>query len=138
MSDWDTQPVTQSNDPALESAAKEFADLARRKEEIEGRLSVLGDQILTAFTEESGEQVLPINNNISIIVNRVERWTWDTELLDEIFAQSDSLPPHVQKRITVDKRKFQALSDDQKRELLPALTRKPGSAKITIKEASNV
>ena len=136
MSDWDTQPITAPSDPALASAAREFADLARRKEEIEARLSVLGDQILTAFTEEAGEQALPIDNTTTVVVNRSERWTWDTELLDDIFATSDNLPAHVQKKITVDKRKFQALDDDQKRELLPALTRKPGPAKITIKEMS--
>lgn len=134
MSDWDTQPITQPSDPALVAQAKEFADLTKRKEEIDARLEVLHDQILTAFTEEAGEQSLSLGK-LHVNVNRSERWTWDTELLDDIFAQSNNLPPHVKKRITVDKRKFQALDDDQRRELLPALTRKPGPAKITVKEA---
>jgi hypothetical protein len=138
MSDWDTQPITQPSDPALVAQAKEFADLSKRKEEIDARLEVLSDQILTAFTEEAGEQTIAVTNNLQVNVVRSERWTWDTELLDDIFAQSNSLPPHVKKRITVDKRKFQALDEDQRRELLPALTRKPGPAKITVKEADNV
>lgn len=132
MSDWDTQNPSANSD--LAEACEEYRTLADRLDGIKNRMDVLADKILAEFPEMAGEQTLAVGNRMTVKVNRPERWTWDSDILDDLFPTTDSIPPHVNKRMTVDKRKFQALDDDEKRLLLPALTRKPGAAKIEVLE----
>jgi hypothetical protein len=134
MSDWDTYQRAAPNS-RLADMAREYAELSQQAEQLEARLDLLKDHMLAEFSEESGEQVM-IADNLEITVNRQERWTWDNDILEDIYGSSDDIPPHVKRKMTVDKRRFQALDDEDKRELLPALTRKPGAAKITIKETN--
>ena len=86
------------------------------------------------IVEEAGEQTMTANN-LTVTVSRPERWTWDSELIADLYPTDGEIPAHVTKRMTVDKRKFQGLDDEDKRVLLPALTRKPGAAKITVTES---
>lgn len=130
MSDWNTSDVPDE----MTKICEEWRTLAERKEAIENRMSVLGDKILAEFVEEAGEQTLPVGNKLTVTVSRPERWTWDSELIADLFPTDGEIPAHVTKRMTVDKRKFQGLDDEDKRVLLPALTRKPGAAKITVTE----
>lgn len=129
MSDWNTGDKTHP----MHQVCEEWRTLAERKEAIENRMSVLHDIILAEFVEEAGEQTLTANN-LTVTVSRPERWTWDSELIADLYPTDGEIPAHVTKRMTVDKRKFQGLDDEDKRVLLPALTRKPGAAKITVTE----
>ena len=43
------------------------------------------------------------------------------------------MPDFIKKTYSIDRRKWKTLSDDEQAKLLPALTRKPGSSKITVK-----
>ena len=132
MSDWDTDPSNQSS--ALREICEEYRTLAERKEQIDSRMSILADKILAEFVEQAGEQTMTVDNSITVTVNRPERWTWDSDIIEDLFPSDGEIPAHVTKRMTVDKRKFQGLDDDDKKILLPALTRKPGAAKITVTE----
>ena len=134
MSDWDTDNVSTNSE--LSDICEEYATLQQRAESIKNRMEVLADKILAEFAEAAGEQTLQVGNKFAVTVNRPERWMWDNDILTDLFPTEDEIPPHVNKRMTVDKRKFQGLDDDDKRLLLPALTRKPGAAKITVTENS--
>ena len=134
MSDWDTD--THSNNSELSEICEEFRTLSERAENIKARMDVLADKILAEFAEAAGEQTMAVGNSMTVTVNEPERWTWDNDILTELFPTEDSIPAHVNKRMTVDKRKFQGLGDSEKKVLLPALTRKPGAAKITVTENS--
>ena len=79
---------------------------------------------------------MTVGNTHTITINRPERWTWDSDIIEDLFPSDDEIPPHVTKRMTVDKRKFQGLDENDKKILIPALTRKPGAAKITVTENS--
>ena len=134
MSDWDTYQTAAPNS-GLAEAAQEYQALTRQQEELQAKIEALHDKILAEFSEESGEQTM-VADHYAITVNRQERWTWDADMLDDLFGNQEELPTHVKKRLTVDKRRFQTLDDEDKRLLLPALTRKPGPAKISVKETS--
>tara|TARA_R110000764_G_scaffold87422_3_gene168258 strand:+ start:2151 stop:2555 length:405 start_codon:yes stop_codon:yes gene_type:complete len=134
MSDWDTEEKNQSS--PLADIAEEYRVLVERKEQIESRMTVLSDKILSEFIETSGEQSLAVSNKLTIHINRPERWTWDSEIIADLYPSDGDSPPHITKKMSVDKRKFQGLEDEEKRILLPALTRKPGSAKISITEGN--
>ena len=134
MSDWDTDPSNQSS--ALKDICEEYKLLAERKEQIDSRMAILSDKILAEFVEQAGEQTMTVGNTHTITVNRPERWNWDSDIIEDLFPSDSAIAPHVNKRMTVDKRKFQGLDDKDKKSLLPALTRKPGTAKITVTENS--
>ena len=130
MSDWSTSDTPDE----FTKICDEWRTLAERKEAIENRMSVLSDKILAEFVEQSGEQTQAVGNKLTVTVSRPERWTLDSELIADLYPTDGEVPAHVTKKMTVDKRKFQGLDDEDKRVLLPALTRKPGAAKITVTE----
>lgn len=134
MSSWNTGNMSSTASEAIVEACKEYKELSLKIEKLSARMDVLKDEILSEFPEEAGQQEMRVGNKLTVIVKRAERWTWDADLLDSIFDGSQELPPHVKKRFSVDKRKFQGLDDTQKRELLPALTRKPGPALVEVLE----
>lgn len=134
MSDWDTYPENELS--PLAEVAEEYRVLLERKEQIESRLTILSDKILSEFVEVPGEQSLVVSNRLTIHINRPERWTWDSEIISDLYPSEEEAPPHITKKMSVDKRRFHGLDDAEKKILLPALTRKPGTAKISIKEGS--
>lgn len=135
MSDWDAyQKVDARSEIAV--AAEEFMRLSQQQEKIQERLDVLEDALAANFHEEAGEAVVRIGDEMVLICNRPERWSWDTPTLEAILSSQPNLPAHVKRSLTVDKRKFESLDDATKKALLPALTRKPGKAKIKVYEVS--
>ena len=137
MSDWDTNPSINSSDPALVAAVKEYAQIASTLAKLQEKHAALADTIAAEFPIQSGEQAIDVNG-MTVTCSRLERWKWDAEYLDDIFASSDILPDHVKKKLTVNKRLFQNLEDTEKKVLLPALTREPGPARVKVIEVSNV
>lgn len=133
MSDWDSYRKVDSRSE-IATAAEEFMRLTQEANKIRDRMEVLSDQIASNFQEESGDQYLRVGDNMLVTCTRSERWSWDTETLEAIVAAKPDLPPHVKRTLSVDKRKFRALADDIQKELLPALTRKPGNAQIKVSE----
>lgn len=137
MSDWDTQTSVNTADPVLLAAVKEYAQITGTLSKLQDRHSALADTIAAQFPIQSGEQAIDVDG-MTVTCSRLERWKWDAEYLDDIFASSDILPDHVKKKLTVNKRLFQNLEDAEKKVLLPALTREPGPARVKVIEVSNV
>jgi predicted phage-related endonuclease len=135
MSDWDTY-INISNRSDLERMAEEFLALSRELENTKDKLEKLSDGLSTEFSDESGEAVLVVGGKYAVICNRTERWQWDTEILEEILEEHPSLPDHVKRSLSVDKRRFQQLDDAEQKALLPALTRKAGKAQIKVAEVA--
>jgi hypothetical protein len=139
MSDWDTAPSKGINNasPALVAAVAEYKNVSETLEKLQERHSSLLETISAEFPVMAGEQAIDVSG-MTVTCNRVERWTWDAEYLEDVFATSDILPDHVKKKLTVSKRLFQNLEDADKAILMPALTRTPGPAKVKVIEVSNV
>tara|TARA_S200000501_G_scaffold55953_2_gene46124 strand:- start:18227 stop:18649 length:423 start_codon:yes stop_codon:yes gene_type:complete len=140
MSDWDTAPergAINNASPALVTAVKEFKSVADRLEKLQEMHASLLETIAAEFPIMSGEQAIDVSG-MTVTCSRTERWTWDAEYLEDLFMTSDTLPDHVKKKLTVNKRLFQNLEEAEKKQLLPALTRTPGPAKVKVIEVENV
>ena len=84
--------------------------------------------------EEFGEQTRVYGKDV-VTINRQERFHWDQDILEELF-KSGKLPAHIKKRLTVEKRTFQKLTEAEQKELQPALTRKPGPISVKLTRSS--
>ena len=114
--------------------ANEFRDFQERYDNIKEKLSSLKDQLLTKVPEEIGDVVKDCGG-IKLTVTRPENFEWDADIMQEIFSSDEELPKHITKRLVVYKKTFHKLSDEDKERLMPALTRKPGPAKLKVERA---
>ena len=138
MSDWDRYETAEKIEVGSEVGVwvEEFVKLSAQKDAITSRIEYLTDSLAAEFKEEAGEQSFRLGDTHVVICTRTERWVWDTEILEEITASKPELPIHIKRALSIDKRKFESLDDQTKREFMPALTRKAGKAAIKILEMS--
>lgn len=131
MSDWNAYDQTVPADSDLGQAARRYQELAEKKKAIEDEMSALAEErILPHFDEEPGERAILAGDRV-VTCKRAEVYNWDQGALTEIFGESE-LPSYARRRITIDKRRFDRLEESERRALLPALTRKPGSPRIEV------
>ena len=135
MSDWDA--YDSADDTTLSGQAERFKHLQELKEKCEDEMEGLKDKILESFSKEAGEQSLKTGSNL-VTVRIQDRWEWDQDLMSDLYSEVDELPVHVSKRLTINKRKFNSLTDDEQKEVLPCLTRKQGTISIKITEVKDV
>lgn len=139
MSDWGSV-----NEKSLSHAAAvqlerevEVASKARRYMELMDKIDTMQEEadalkadLVAEFPEEMEDQTR-LFANMAITVKRGERWTWDSDKLREIVGDVDS--SHLVKMsLSIDKRKFQKLADEEKAPYLAALTRAPGPVKVEV------
>lgn len=118
-------------DTTFADAAQAYIEISKEIEKLEARKKRIVEYFQTQVPEDFGAHAV-VRDGYSLTVEYGERWDWDSEILTELFASSDTLPDYVKKRLSVDKRTYGRLSEDKQRSLLPALTRKLGPAKITV------
>tara|TARA_B100000780_G_scaffold75850_1_gene51084 strand:+ start:3468 stop:3887 length:420 start_codon:yes stop_codon:yes gene_type:complete len=136
MSDWDTTPVPINNSsPALIAAVDEYQRVTETLESLKETHEGLLETIAAEFPIMSGEQAIDVAG-MTVTCTRLERWTWDNDLLEDLFMSQDDLPDHIKKRLTVNKKLFTFLDDEQKKALMPALTRTPGPARVKVIKVS--
>ena len=136
MSDWDTTPVPINNSsPALIAAVDEYQRVTETLESLKETHEGLLETVAAEFPIMSGEQAIDVAG-MTVTCTRLERWTWDNDLLEDLFMSQDDLPDHIKKRLTVNKKLFTFLDDEQKKALMPALTRTPGPARVKVIKVS--
>jgi hypothetical protein len=129
----DTASTAQTADVSankLEPLADEYAKLKSQSEAIADRLGQLENEIAYLFPEEAGE-IAQSTTKFEVIVSRSERWSWDKEALERKFGEG-SLPDHIKRSLSVDKRKFQKLPQHEQETLRYALTRKLDRPKVKV------
>lgn len=131
MDTWE-EYESQGETEGLAKMAEEYGQLVQQIEHLAEKAETLKAKIEVEFPADAGEFNKQAGSYM-ITLNRQERWTWDKEILETIYASSASLPEFVRRTYSIDKRKFKSLDDDQKKVLLPALTRKGGPVKISVK-----
>lgn len=132
MSDWNTYDKPDvAKRVHLEQQAEELLELQKQLEQIQEKIERISDELLTHFPEDAGEFQESFGS-MHVTVNRAERWNWDTDVLEGIVGAMPKLPECVNRKLSVDKRKFQKLPEPDRLVLLPALERKPGPAKISV------
>lgn len=129
--DWDE--VKDPRIDALVSSAKEYAELDARIKELSERKAEVVANIVSAYfpsaNEAPGEWKRVVGNAV-ITVNRGERWTWNSKMLEEKFGIEP--PAYVKRSYGCDKRQFEKLSPEQQNEIIDALTKNLGTLKIDV------
>ena len=129
MTDWDKFEADTANAP-MSQIIDELKDQRRVLSDATKRVEQLEAKIISEFPEEFGDQTKVYGDDV-VTINRQERYNWDQDKLDDIF-KTQPLPDHVKRRLTVDKRTFQKLTETDQVVLAPALTRKPGPVSVKL------
>ena len=129
MTDWDKFEAETANAP-MSKIIDELKEQRRVRDDATKRVEQLEAKIVSEFPEEFGDQTKVYGNDV-VTINRQERFNWDQDILDNIF-KAKPLPDHVKRRLTVDKRTFQKLTETDQEVLAPALTRKPGPVSVKL------
>tara|TARA_B100000745_G_scaffold300348_1_gene253923 strand:+ start:26 stop:427 length:402 start_codon:yes stop_codon:yes gene_type:complete len=133
MSDWDKfEDDTASS--GMQKLIEEYTETKTIFDEAKEKVTTIEAKIVAEFTDEFGEQSKQIGSNI-VTINRQERFDWDQDKLEALF-HSGTVPEYVRKRLSVDKRSFQRLTETEQTPLLVALTRKPGPVSVKVTRSS--
>jgi len=130
FSDTASAPQVDISANKLEPLAEEYAQLKTQNEALSQRLGQLENEIAYLFPEEAGE-IAQSTTKFEVIISRSERWSWDKEALERKFGEG-SLPDHIKRSLSVDKRKFQKLPQHDQEALRYALTRKLDRPKVKV------
>jgi len=133
MSDWDKFEAENNLKPLLQMV-EDLQTANQEQDNANQKVETLEAKLIAEFPEEFGEQSKAIGVNI-VTINRQERFQWDQEVLENIFKK-ETLPIHVKRRLTVEKRTFQKLTEAEQKKVMPALTRKPGPVTVKITRSS--
>ena len=133
MSDWDKFEAENNLKPLLQMV-EDLQTANQEQEQANTKVEKLEAKLIAEFSEEFGEQSKAIGVNI-VTINRQERFQWDQDVLADIFKK-ETLPSHVKRRLTVEKRTFQKLTEAEQKKVMPALTRKPGPVTVKITRSS--
>ena len=117
----------------LKDHATQYAEFLEQSETVKASLTYLRDILLSDLPEEPGEYLIDMDDDRSLAVSIPEKWTWDKKLLKDIYA-SAGLPECVSQSFTVDRKKFEAASDDVKEVLRKALTIQCGLPTIKVRK----
>lgn len=131
--DWDSYE-TREHDEDLDKQAERFLALSEAKKRLEEELDLLAATLAANVPEDPGDHGLDTKNYV-VTVRRSERWEWDSEALASMFVTT-ALPSYVRTKYMIAKRDFKRLPEAEQKELIRALTRRPGSARITVARKS--
>lgn len=128
MPDWENP--TETEDDKRERLCLELRDLHAAEKNIKEKIAPLAERINAYFPDGPGEHEV-FYNNTRVVVKRSEKLEWDSDILEQMFVTTP-MPPHVKQRLSVNKKDFEKLPELDQKDLIPALTRKVGSTKITV------
>ena len=114
----------------LDGLAHDYATLSLEAERISERLGQIEREIAHYFPEAVGDTA-KTTGRYEIIVSRSERWSWDKDALEEVFA-TGAVPDYVKRSLSIDKRKFLRLSTSEQDAVKHALTRKLDNPKVKV------
>lgn len=120
---------------AIEATIRELIEVEAKEDQLKQRKKELQGVIECQFPEgEIGEWMRKFGA-YQVTFKRGEKLEWDTDTLKEL-VEAGEVPDHIKLKLSVDKRKYDALPQNEKDKLLPALTIKPGTVKIEVESAA--
>lgn len=133
LNSWD-EPHSSSPTPDKVAMVEEFARLAEQHVILSQKLDALRDNLIASFPEDPGEFSQVVGGYV-VTCKRGETWSWDTEKLADHYLHVP-LPEYVSKKLSIPRKEFQKLDEQERETLLEALERKPGSARLSVTKAS--
>lgn len=88
---------------------------------------------LARFTPEAAGEITISGNHFVVSVKRTERFEWDSEILAALYADKEDLPAHIKMKLSVDKKRYDRMSEDDKEALASALTIKLSAPTVEVR-----
>lgn len=110
--------------PEFEEAVVSAVDCRAKMDALRVQLDSAEAKIVELSEQVSGdtEKDLEIKGyGFDVKIKRRNQYRWDTQRLSEIFRNDDSLPTHVKKQLSVDRKTYERLDQATKNVLRPAL-----------------
>ncbi len=124
-----------ATEKAVEATIRELIEVETKEDQLKQRKKELQGVIEGQFPEgEIGEWMRKFGG-YQVTFKRGEKLEWDTDAL-KALVDAGEVPDHIKLKLSVDKRKYDALPQPERDKLLPALTVKPGTTKIEVESAA--
>lgn len=78
-------------------------------------------ELASRVAENPHDDVEMSGHGFDVKVKRRSQFRWDSQKLEDIFAEANHLPSHVKKNLKVDRKVYERLSEAEQNELRPAL-----------------
>ena len=85
-----------SEQGGIAKVAEEFKSVSKQIEDLEERRDKLKAMLEGEFSQDMGEQSKQAGSYL-ITLNRQERWSWDKDILIEIYQSPDAMPDFIKK-----------------------------------------
>lgn len=100
-------------------------------EEAKTKVKHLIEDVVRFAPEVPGEVI--INGNLyAIQIKRGERFEWDSEVLSALYGDKEALPDHIKMKLTVDKKRYDRMSEEDREALKSALTIKLSAPSVEV------
>lgn len=120
-------------------AVKELAAASEQLDEAKKKLDSAEDEIrslASRVAEDAHSDIVMRGYGYDVQVKRRTQYRWDSAKLEDIFAQSNNLPSHVKKNLSVERRVFDRLSKSEQDELRSALNIVSQKSAVTLTRSS--
>lgn len=127
----DTSEETSSIAVLIDGVAPQLVEALADLEAAKTKVKQLTEDIARFAPEIAGE--VHIHGTIySVTVKRAERFEWDSEVLSALYDGEAELPPHIKKKLSVDKKRYDRMTEEDRDALKSALTIKLSAPSIEV------
>ena len=81
---------------SLAKIAEDFKSTVQQIEDLQEKADRLKNQIEAEFSQDTGEQNKQAGSYL-ITLTRQERWSWDKDILVQIYQSPDAMPDFIKK-----------------------------------------
>ncbi|NDD53856.1 hypothetical protein EBZ39_08245 [bacterium] len=129
-----TEPSAEITDTAdlVDVIAPQLLDALAELEAVKVRVKKLTEDVSRFAPEVAGEVSL-MGKNFMVTVKRSERYEWDSEVLAALYGSADELPDYIKQKLTVDKKRFDRMSAEDREALRSALTIKLSTPSVEVR-----
>jgi hypothetical protein len=127
----DTAPSEAERNDHLNRLVGEMLDAETVFTDAKEKLKNVVEDLARFAPEVSGEVIIE-TDKFRIVVTRGETYGWDADILEQLYEQPE-VPAHIKRKLTVDKKRYDQLPEDEQKLLRPALTIRVGKPKIEVR-----
>lgn len=123
---------TTTLDTLIDAVAPQLLDAVQAAKEAQARVKQLTEDLARFAPEVAGEVTIRGNAYV-VTVKRAERFEWDSDVLAALYADKEDLPAHIKMKLSVDKKRYDRMSEEDRDALKSALTIKLSAPSIEVK-----
>jgi len=126
-----TRKMEASRRDVLRELAEEYFDTSIAITELQKRYEKISGEIAHLFPVEAGEKTETLDD-LHITVKRTEKYVWDRAELERIYEQGE-LPEFLSRTLSIHKRTYDRMPEDEKGKVSHALTKNLNTPKVEVR-----